>query len=204
MPQNAVTSNKRTNEMSTLFNDPSGGTVEAVVVTRGEIDNAEEKGISGPDASSRGTSPTFDSRTCPHLGRDFDGFKQVLGGGLGVHHRRIGCLAKAASGAVTVLRSGISVGGRVFGSLGTVVGRTNQLGQTVLDSVDLRELAMKHDLMISVGEGYRCAGGGFGGLDTKECIQGVGNSFDLLDLEVLNSTEVEDGSVCRADLGELE
>ena len=133
--------------------------MKAVVVTRGEIDNAEEKGISGPDTSSRGASPTFDSRPRPHLGRDFNGFKQVLGGGLGVDHRCISCLAKAAGWAMTVFRTGIGVGGRVFGGLGAIVRRTNQLGQTVLDSVDLRELAMKHDFVISVGEGYPCAGG---------------------------------------------
>ena len=86
MPRNAVAFSKRTDEMSTLFNDPSGGTVEPVIVTRGEIDNAEVKGISGPDASSRGASPTFDSRARPHLSRDFDGFEQILGGGLGVYH----------------------------------------------------------------------------------------------------------------------
>ena len=103
---------------------------------------------------------------------------------------------------MTVFRSGIGVGGRVFGSPGVTVGRTNQLGQTVLDSVDFRKLAMKHDLVISVGEGYPCAWGRLGGLNTEECVQGVGDSFDLLDLEVLDSTEMEDGSVCRADLGE--
>ena len=67
--------NKRTNEMSTLFNDPSGGTVEPMVVTRCEIDDAEEKGISRPDAGSRGTSSTFDRCTCPHLSRDLDRFE---------------------------------------------------------------------------------------------------------------------------------
>ena len=201
MPQNAVTFNRRTDEMSTLFNDPSGGTVEPVVVTRGEVDNAEEKGISGPDTSSRGASPTFDGRTGPHFSRDFDRFEQILGGGLGIYYRRIGCLAKAAGWAMTVLRSGIGVGARVFCGLRTV-GRTNQLGQTVLDSIDFRELAMKHDLMINVDEGYPCAGSGLGGLDTKECVQGVSNSLDLLDLEVLDCTEVEDGSVCRTDLEE--
>ena len=196
------TFNKRTNEMSTLFNDPGSGTVEPVVITRGEIDNAEVKGISRPDTGARGASPTFDSRTRTHLSRDFDGFEQVLGGSLGVRYRRIGCFAIAAGWAMTVLRSGIGVVGRVFGSLGTVVGRTNQLGQTVLDSVDLRELAMKYDLVISVGEGYSCAGSGLGGLDTKECIQRVGDSLDLFDLEVFDGTEVEYSSISRADLGE--
>jgi hypothetical protein len=61
--------------MSTLFDDPSGGTVEPMVVTRGEVDDAEEKSISGLDISSRGTSPTFDRCTRPHLSRDFDGFE---------------------------------------------------------------------------------------------------------------------------------
>ena len=73
VPQN--TGGKRTNEMSSLFNDPGGGTVESVVVTRGEVDNAKEEGISRPDASSGGASPTFDSRTRSHLSRDFDGLE---------------------------------------------------------------------------------------------------------------------------------
>ena len=41
-----------TNEMSTLLNNPSGGTMEPMVVTRGEVDDTEEKGISGSDATS--------------------------------------------------------------------------------------------------------------------------------------------------------
>ena len=102
---------------------------------------------------------------------------------------------------MTVLRGGIGVGGRVFGGFGTIIGRTNQLGQTVLDSIDLRELAMKHDFVIGVGKGYSRTGDGLGVLNAKECIQGVGDTLDLFDLEVLDCTEVEDGSVCRADLG---
>jgi len=176
--------------------------VEPVIVTGGEIDDAEEKGISGLDTGSRGTSPTFDSCTRPHLSRDFDRFEQVLGGSLGVYYRCVGCLAKAAGRAMSVLQRSIGVGGRVSGSLGTVVGGTNQLGQTVLDSIDLRELAVEHDLMISVGEGYSCAGRGLWVLNTKECVQGVGDSLDLLDLEVLDGTEVEDSPVGRADLEE--
>ena len=70
--------------MSTLFNDPSGRTVEPVVVTRGEIDDTEVEGISGFDTASRGATPTFDSCTCAHLCRDFDRFQQVLAGALGV------------------------------------------------------------------------------------------------------------------------
>jgi len=61
VPQSPVTFNKLTDEMSTLFNDPSGGAMEPMVVTRGEVDDTEEEGISGPDASSRGTSTAFRS-----------------------------------------------------------------------------------------------------------------------------------------------
>ena len=70
-----VMSSRRTDKMSALFDDPSGGTVEPVIVTRGEIDNAEEKGISRFDASSRGTSPTFHSCTRSHLSCNFSGFE---------------------------------------------------------------------------------------------------------------------------------
>ena len=82
-----------------------------------------------------------------------------------------------------------------------MVGGTNQLGQTVLDSIDLSELAVEYDLVINIGEGDPCAGRGCWGLDTKERIQGVGDSLDLLDLEVLDVTEVKDCSIGRADLG---
>jgi hypothetical protein len=117
--------NKRTNEMSTLFDDPGGGTMEAMVVAGSEVDDAKEKGISGPDASSRGTSPRFESRARSHLSRDFDGFEQVLGGALGVHDRRVCCLAKAMSWTMGVLWSRVGAGSRVSGSLGTVVGGAN-------------------------------------------------------------------------------
>lgn len=90
-----VTFNERTNEMSTLFNDPSGGTMESMVITRSEIDDAEVKGISGLDVSSRGASPAFHGHARPHLGSNFGGFKQLLGEILGAEYRRVGCLAKA-------------------------------------------------------------------------------------------------------------
>ena len=45
-------SKERTNEMPALFYDPSRGTVEPMVVAGGEVDNAEEKGMPGPDAGS--------------------------------------------------------------------------------------------------------------------------------------------------------
>lgn len=76
------------------------------------------------------------------------------------------------------------------------------MGQAVLDPVDISELAVEHDLMISVGKGNPCAGRGRGSLDTEEGVQRVGDSLDLLDLEVLDGTKVEDGSVGGADLGE--
>lgn len=75
MCQSPVIFNKRTDEMSTLFDNPSGGTVEPMVVTRGEVDDTEEKGVSGSNVSSRGTSTTVHCCTCPHLSRDFDGFE---------------------------------------------------------------------------------------------------------------------------------
>ena len=102
-PHCPAMSNRRTNKMSTLFDDPSGGTMEPMIVTRGKVDNTEEKGISGFDTSSRGTSPTFHSCTRPHLSRNFGGFEQALGEILGVYYRRIGCLAKAEGRAVSIL-----------------------------------------------------------------------------------------------------
>lgn len=101
-----------------------------------------------------------------------------------------------------VFRSGIGTGGRVSGSSRTRVGGTNQLGQTILNSIDLGELAVKHDLVISIGEGDPCAGRGLGGLDTKEGVQRVRDSLDLLDLEILDGTEVKDGPISGADLEE--
>ena len=199
-PRSQVTSDKRTNEVSTLFDDPSGGTMEPMVITRGEVDDTEEKGVSWSDTSSGSTSPAFDSRTRPHLGRHFNRFEQVLGGVLGVYHRCVGGFAKAAGWTMRVLGSGVGARGCISGGLGTRVGGTNQLGQTVLDSVDLSELAVEHDLMVGIGEGNPCAGRRFRGLDTKERVQGVGDSLDLLNLEILDGTEVKDGSVGRADL----
>ena len=57
--------------------------------------------------------------------------------------------------------------------------------------------------MVSVGEGNHCAWGGLGGFDAKECIQGVGNSLDLLNLEVLDGAKVKDGPVCGTNLEEI-
>ena len=102
---------------------------------------------------------------------------------------------------MSVLQSGIGTGGCVSRSSGRV-GGTNQLGQTVLDSIDLSELAVEYDLVINIGEGNPCAGRGRGGLNTKERVQGVGDSLDLLNLEVLDGTEVEYRSIGRADLEE--
>jgi len=176
--------------------------MESVVVARGEVDNAEEKGISGSDAGSRGTSSTFHSCTRPHLSRDFDRFEQALGEILGVDYRRVGCLAKAEGRTMTILRSVVGTGSRASGSSRNRVGGAYQLGQAVLDSIDISELAVEHNLMISIGEGDPCAGRGRGSLDTEESVQGVGDPLDLLDLEVLDGTKVKDGSVGGADLGE--
>lgn len=170
MPQSPVTFNKRTNEMSTLFDDPSGGAMEPMVVTRGEVDDTEEEGISGPDASSRGASTAFHSCTRPHLSCNFGRFEQALGEILGVYYRRIGCLAKAGGWAMSIFQGGIGAGSRVSRSLGNRVGGTYQLGQTVLDSIDLGELAVEHNLVISIDKGNPCAGRGLGGFDTKECV----------------------------------
>jgi hypothetical protein len=188
--------------MSTLFDDPSGGTMEPVIVTRGEVDNTEEKGVSGFDASSRGASSTFHSGTGPHLSRDFGGFEQALSEILGVCYGCVGCLAKAEGRTVSILRSVVGTGSRVSGSLRNRVGGTYQLRQAVLDSVDISELAVEHNLMISIGEGNPCAGRGPGGLDTEEGVQRVGDSLDLFDLEVLDGTKVKDGPVCGTDLEE--
>ena len=202
MPHCVDMPNTRTNEMSTLFDDPSGGTVEPMVVARGEVDNAEEKSISGSDASSRGTSSTFHGCPHPHLSRDFGRFEQALGEILGVDYRRISCLAKAEGRTVTIFRGVVGTGSRASGSLRNRVGGTYQLGQAVLDPVDISELAVEHNLVISIGEGYPCAGRGRRSLDTEEGIQGVGDSLDLLDLEVLDGAKVEDGPVCGANLVE--
>lgn len=88
------------------------------------------------------------------------------------------------------------------GSVRNRVGGTYQLRQTVLDSVDISELAVEHNLMVNIGEGNPCAGRGRGGLDTEEGVQRVGDSLDLLDLEVLDGTEVKDGSVGGTNLEE--
>jgi hypothetical protein len=90
----------------------------------------------------------------------------------------------------------------VSGSLGGRIGRTNQLGQTVLDAVDISELAVEDNFVISIDEGNLCAWRGSGGLDTQECIQGVSDPFDLLDLEVLDGAKVKDGAICGTDLEE--
>ena len=46
--QSSLSTNK-----SNAFDDPSGGTMEAAVITRNEVDDTGEKNISGPDAGSR-------------------------------------------------------------------------------------------------------------------------------------------------------
>lgn len=74
----STTGDRRTDEMPALFNDPSGGTVESMVVSRGEVDDAEEKGISGLDAGSRSASAAIQSRARPHFSRDFDRVKHAL------------------------------------------------------------------------------------------------------------------------------
>jgi hypothetical protein len=76
------------------------------------------------------------------------------------------------------------------------------LGQTVLDAVDISELAVEDDFMIGVGEWNPCTGRGRRGLDTEERIEGVGNALDLFHLEILNGTKVKDRAVCGANLKE--
>ena len=61
---------------------------------------------------------------------------------------------------------------------------------------------MVHDFVVSIREGNSCAGRGRGGLNTEERVQRVGDSLDLLDLEVLNGTEVKDSPICGTDLEE--
>ena len=56
--------------------------------------------------------------------------------------------------------------------------------------------------MINIGEGDPCARKGRGGLDAKECVQGVGDSLNLLDLEILDSTKVKNGPIGGTDLEE--
>lgn len=70
--------NRRTDKMPAFLNDPSGGAVESMVVSRGEIDDAEEKGISGLDAGPRGASAAFYGCADPHFGRDFNRFNHAL------------------------------------------------------------------------------------------------------------------------------
>ena len=202
VPHCVVIFNKRTDEMSTLFDNPSGGTMEPVVVTRGKVDNTEEEGVPGFDASSGGTSSTFYSCACPHLSCNLDGFEQTLGEVLRVYYRRIGRLAKAVGRAMSVLRGVIGAGGHISGSSRTRVGGTNQLGQTVLDPVDLCKLAVVYNFVISIDKGNPCAGSGFGSLDAEECVQGVGDSLDLFDSEVLDGTKVKHGPVGGTDLEE--
>lgn len=45
---------------------------------------------------------------------------------------------------------------------------TDQLGQTVLDAVDISEFAVENNFVINVGKGNLCAWRGSGGFDTKE------------------------------------
>jgi len=103
---------------------------------------------------------------------------------------------------MSVLRGGVGAGSCVSRSLGNRVGRTYQLGQTVLDAIDLSELAVEHNLVVNIDEGDPCAGRGLGGLDAKERVQGVSDSLDLLDSEVLDGTKVKDGPVGGTDLEE--
>ena len=65
--------------MSSLFNDPSGGTVESMVVSRCEVDDAEEKGIPGLNVGSRRASATFHGCARAHFSRDLDRFEHALG-----------------------------------------------------------------------------------------------------------------------------
>lgn len=76
------------------------------------------------------------------------------------------------------------------------------MGQTVLDSIDLSKIAVEYDFVISIGEGNPGAGSSLGGLDTEERVQGVGDSLDLFDLEVLDGTKMKDGSIGGTDLEE--
>lgn len=78
MLQNPATVNRRTDKMPALFNNPSGGTVEPMVVSRGKVDYAKEKSVSGLDSRSRGASTTFYGRACPHFSRDLDRLEHTL------------------------------------------------------------------------------------------------------------------------------
>jgi hypothetical protein len=168
--------------------------MESMVITGGEVDNAEEKGVSGSNAVSTGTPPTFHGSARSHFGRNLDRFEQAFGEVLGVYHRRVGSLAEACGGAMILLRSDTIAGDRVGGA--------NQLGQAVLDAVDVSKLAVEHNLVIGVCEWNPFAGRGRRSLDTKERIQGVGNALDLLHLEVPDGTKVQDCTVCGANLKE--
>lgn len=61
--------------MPPFFDNPGSGTMEPMVVTWGEVDDAEEKGIPWPDAGSGSASSTFHSYARSHLMRDFRGFE---------------------------------------------------------------------------------------------------------------------------------
>lgn len=149
---------KRTDEMPPFFDNPGSRTMEPMVVTRGEVDDAEEKGIPGLDAGSGCASPTFHSHTRSHLMRDFGRFEQALGKILRVYYGCIGRLAKTGGRAVIVLQ----------GTGSCTPGGTNQLGQTVFNPIDLSKLAMIDDLVVSIRKGDSCTGRGRGSLDTEE------------------------------------
>ena len=95
LPKSLTTINRRTNEMPALFDDPRGGAVESMVVSRSEVDDTEEEGISGLDAGSRGASTTFYGCARAHFSCDLNGLEHALGKILRVYHRRVGRLAEA-------------------------------------------------------------------------------------------------------------
>jgi hypothetical protein len=80
-------------------------------------------------------------------------------------------------------------------------GHADELIEAIFDLVDIGEFAVVDDgpVPVDLNRWGRPRGGG-ARLESKERVEGIRDSLDLLDAEVLDCVEVEDCATCWADL----
>lgn len=201
----SVTDNGRhTNKVPSALNDPCSRTVEPVIVSRRQINDDEERVVPRFGPHARETVPPCGSRTDADLSRHAHVLGNSLRQTLVPGHRRVLALPMllrsmtSARGRVRVRRG--SVHSRSRRARGRWGGRAEQLMQTILNAVDLGKVTVV-DLMHGIlGELDGGRGGSAWARDTKEGVEGVCTTFDLLDASVFDDTEVEHATICWAHL----
>lgn len=181
---------------------PRRGAVEPMVVAWREIDDAEEQAVPGLEFT----------RAVPRAGPlECGAHTELCGNGSVmrdcVREGSVGTNASVDRVAVSrgwcsrVLRIGFVRRGSV-----RIVARAEQLVERVWNAVNVGKFTVGHKSHVTLGEcdalGLVRGSSGWCGwlVASEECIERVGNAFDLLNSEVLNCAEVKDGSVRWADL----